>query len=103
MKNYVINLKRQPEKFERFSKLNAGSGIGFEHFEASDGSEMSEQEAVAAKVMAAGTKLTNGAIGCRASHQRIWQAMAQASPPALVFEDDAILRNDIVATLSALL
>lgn len=103
MKNYVINLKRQPEKFERFSKLNAGSGIAFEHFEASDGSEMSEQDAVGAKVMAPDTKLTKGAIGCGASHQRIWKEMAQATTPALVFEDDAIVRNDILAVVSALL
>lgn len=103
MKNYVINLKRQPEKFERFLKLNAGSGIAFERFEASDGDEMSEEAAAAAKVMAPGTKLTKGAIGCGASHQRIWKEMAQASEPALVFEDDAILRNDIVPAVSALL
>jgi GR25 family glycosyltransferase involved in LPS biosynthesis len=103
MKNYVINLKRQPEKFERFSELNAGSGIAFERFEASDGSEMSEQEAVAAKVMASGAKLTKGAIGCGASHQRIWKEMAQANAPALVFEDDAVIRNDIDAVLPALL
>ncbi len=103
MKNYVINLKRQPEKFERFSKLNAGSGIAFERFEASDGGEMSEQEAVSAKVIAPGTRLTKGAIGCGASHQRIWKEMAQAGAPALVFEDDAIVRNDVTETVSALL
>lgn len=103
MKNYVINLKRQPEKFERFLKLNAGSGIAFERFEASDGGAMSEEAAVAAKVMAPGTRLTKGAIGCGASHQRIWKEVAQASEPALVFEDDAILRNDIVPAVSALL
>jgi glycosyl transferase family 25 len=103
MKNYVINLKRQPEKFERFSKLNAGSGIAFERFEASDGGEMSEQEAVSAKVIAPGTRLTKGAIGCGASHQRIWKEMAQAGAPALVFEDDAVVRNDVTETVSALL
>ncbi|HVT55009.1 MAG TPA: glycosyltransferase family 25 protein [Xanthobacteraceae bacterium] len=103
MKNYIINLQRQPEKFERFSKLNAGSGIAFERFEASDGSAMSEQETVAAKIMASGTKLTKGAIGCGASHQRIWKEVAQASAPALVFEDDAVLRNDLTEAASALL
>jgi GR25 family glycosyltransferase involved in LPS biosynthesis len=103
MKNYVVNLKRQPEKFERFSRQNAGSGIAFECFEASDGSAMSEQEAAAAKVMAPGAKLTKGAIGCGASHQRIWKEVAQASAPALVFEDDAVLRNDLSETVSALL
>ncbi len=103
MKNYVINLKRQPEKFERFCKANAGSGIAFERFDASDGAGMSEQDAVAMKVIAPDSKLTKGAIGCGASHFRIWKETVEANTPALVFEDDAVIRNDLNAVLPALL
>ncbi|MGY8710062.1 hypothetical protein RAD16_30375 [Bradyrhizobium sp. 18BD] len=41
MKNFVVNLNRQPEKYESFLRLNAGSKIAFERFEASDGTSFS--------------------------------------------------------------
>jgi GR25 family glycosyltransferase involved in LPS biosynthesis len=103
MKNFVVNLKRQPEKYENFLKLNAASGISFERFEASDGAALSDQDIAGMKVMAPGAKLTKGAIGCGASHFRIWKEIVAANVPALVFEDDAVIRNDLTPSLAALL
>lgn len=103
MKNFVINLKRQPEKFDNFLKLNAGSGIAFERFEACDGAAMAEQEAVDMKIVVPGTKFTKGSIGCAISHHRLWQQTAEANEPVLVFEDDAAVRNDFSEALPALL
>ena len=46
MKNFVVNLNRQPEKYESFLRLNAGSKIAFERFEASEGASFSSQDAL---------------------------------------------------------
>jgi len=103
MENLVINLKRQPEKFDHFLKLNSGSGIGFRRVDACDGAEVSEDEVIKMKVMAPNTKLTKGAIGCAVSHFRIWQQVVEKKEPVIVFEDDAVIRDDFTAVLSKLL
>jgi GR25 family glycosyltransferase involved in LPS biosynthesis len=103
MKNFVINLGRQPERYENFLRLNAASRIAFERFDASDGTTFSREDAVRLKWVAPGTEFTPGAVGCAASHFRIWQRTVEAGTPALVFEDDAILRNDVKERLDLLL
>jgi len=55
------------------------------------------------KLVEPGTQFTPGAVGCAASHFRIWQQVVESETPALVFEDDAVLRNDIQARLDFLL
>ena len=40
MKNFVVNLDRQPEKYESFLKLNAGAGIAFHRHAACDGAAL---------------------------------------------------------------
>ncbi|MDN5002303.1 glycosyltransferase family 25 protein [Bradyrhizobium sp. GCM10027634] len=99
MKNFVVNLNRQPEKFESFLRLNAGTGIAFERFEASDGASFSPEEALGMNLVVPGSQFTAGAVGCAASHVRIWQQTIQSGIPALVFEDDAIVRHDITERL----
>jgi glycosyl transferase family 25 len=94
MKNFVINLKRQPEKYEHFLKLNAGAQIPFAQFEACDGAALSEPDAVEMKVVVPGTKFTKGSIGCAVSHQQLWQQAVEVNEPLLVFEDDAAIRSD---------
>ena len=102
MKNFVVNLNRQPEKYENFRKLNAGTNIAFERFEASEGASLSPQDALGMNLVVSGAQFTPGAVGCAASHFRIWQQTAQSEVPALVFEDDAIIRNDIIERLDFL-
>lgn len=103
MQNFVINLKRQPEKFDNFLRLNAGCGIAFERFEACDGAALSEQEAIAMKIVVPGTKFTKGSIGCAVSHYRLWQRSVETNEPLLVFEDDAAVRDDFSASYPRLL
>jgi glycosyl transferase, family 25 len=103
MKNFVINLNRQPEKYELFLKQNSGTGIAFERFEASEGTSISPQDAIGMKLVVPGARFTPGAVGCGASHFRIWQQTILSEVPALVFEDDAIIRHDLNARLSKLL
>jgi GR25 family glycosyltransferase involved in LPS biosynthesis len=102
MKNFVVTLDRQPEKYERFLKRNAGCGIAFERFSASDGLQISDQDVVAMRLVAPGAQFTRGSVGCAASHWRIWKWAAEENAFALVFEDDAAIRHDINAQLAAL-
>jgi GR25 family glycosyltransferase involved in LPS biosynthesis len=102
MRNFVVTLDRQPEKFEDFLKRNAGCGIAFERFSGSDGSQMSDQDVMAMGIVAPGAQYTKGAVGCAASHWRIWKWAAEENAFALVFEDDATIRHDINAQLAAL-
>ncbi|WP_212425228.1 glycosyltransferase family 25 protein [Bradyrhizobium manausense] len=102
MKNIVVNLNRQPEKYESFLRLNAGTKITFERFQASDGASLSPEDALGMNLVVPGAQFTAGAVGCAASHVRIWQQTLQSGIPALVFEDDAIIRHDITERLDVL-
>lgn len=103
MKNFVINLDRHQEKYERFLKRNADCGIAFERFSASNGLEMSDQEVMAMRLVAPGSQFTRGAVGGAASLWRILNWIAKQNEPALVFEDDCTIRHDINARLAILL
>lgn len=103
MKNFVVNLDRQPEKYESFLKLNAGAGIAFHRHAACDGAALSESEIAALKVAAPGLKFTRGSIGCAASHQALWQQVIELNEPVLIFEDDAAIRDDFNRVLPALI
>ncbi len=103
MKNFVVNLDHRPEKYERFLKTNEGCGIAFERFPAVDGSQLTDQEVMEMRIVAPGSRFTRGAVGGTASMSRIWKLVAQQNAPALVFEDDCILRHDINAHLATLL
>jgi glycosyl transferase family 25 len=103
MKNFVINLNRQPDKYENFIKRNAGAEIPFERFEASDGALFGSKEVLTMRLVAFGARFTKGAVGCAASHFRIWKRLVEEGVPALVFEDDATLRHDISDRLESLL
>ncbi|WFU75995.1 MULTISPECIES: glycosyltransferase family 25 protein [unclassified Bradyrhizobium] len=103
MKNFVINLDRCPEKYQRFLERNAGCGIAFERFSATNGLELTDQEAMAMRLVAPGSVFTRGAVGGAASLWRILNWIAKQDQPALVFEDDCTIRHDISARLAMLL
>lgn len=103
MKNFVVNLDRQPEKFERFLKRNEGCGIAFERFPAVDGLKLTDEEVMAMGIVVPGSRFAPGAVGGTASMSRIWKMVAEQDEPALVFEDDCTIRHDILARLETLL
>ena len=103
MENFVINLAREPQKFENFLKLNSGSKIDFQRYEACDGAALSEDEAVKMKIVLPGKKFTKGSIGCAVSHFRLWQQCIEKGEPILVFEDDVAVRNDFNEAFAKLL
>jgi GR25 family glycosyltransferase involved in LPS biosynthesis len=103
MKNFVLNLDRRADKYESFLRQNGACGIAFERFSASDGSQMSEADVMALRLVAPGARFTRGAVGCAASHSRIWKSVVEQGVPALVFEDDAAIRHDVNERLATLL
>src|SRR5882757_557623 len=103
MKHLVINLNRQPEKYQEFVKRNAGCKIAFERVDASDGASLSNEEVLSMRLIAFGSKFTKGAAGCAASHFRIWKKLVEENVPAVVFEDDATIRHDLDERLALLL
>ncbi|MBW7974681.1 glycosyltransferase family 25 protein [Bradyrhizobium sp. BR 10289] len=103
MKNFVVNLDRCPEKYQRFLERNAGCGIAFERFSAVNGLELTDEDVMAMGLVAPGSKFTRGAVGGAASLWRILNWIAGQNEPALVFEDDCTIRHDVIARLQELL
>src|SRR6476620_2535177 len=103
MKNFVVNLDRQPEKYERFLTRNEGCGIAFERFPAVDGSKLTNEEVMAMGIVAPGSRFAPGTVGGTASMSQIWKQVAEQDEPALVFEDDCTIRHDILPRLATLL
>jgi glycosyl transferase, family 25 len=103
MENFVINLAREPRKFDNFLKLNGGSKIDFKRYEACDGAALSEAEAVQMKIVMPGTKFTKDSVGCAVSYFRLWQQYIEKGEPIPVFEDDAAVRNDFSTAFPKLL
>jgi glycosyl transferase family 25 len=99
----VINLARHPERLERFREQNAGAELSVERFDAIDGSSLDPRTVVADGIIAPGTRFTPGAVGVAMSHRAIWREGLARQRPALIFEDDAVLRHDICAVLPRLL
>jgi glycosyl transferase, family 25 len=100
---FVINLKRQPERLQAFLARNRSSGIHFHHFEAIDGAQCSAADIMDGQVVARGAvNYTPGAIGLAMSHLALWRRCAEQGKHLVVFEDDAVVRNDIKERLIAL-
>jgi glycosyl transferase, family 25 len=95
---YVINLQRQPEKLDVFRKQNAMSGINFHRFEAIDGTLKNTAD-TDPSFTAHGATYKSGFVGSAKSHLALWRRCAAESKRFVIFEDDAIVRNDLKARL----
>lgn len=93
---FVINLDRHPERLAAFRERNAPAGVDIERFPAIEGAELGPIERA---VISKTGKLTNGAIGCAASHRALWQRCVALGRPIIIFEDDAALRHDLATAL----
>jgi glycosyl transferase family 25 len=99
---WVINLKRTPERLASFLRQNAGTGIAFRRFEAVEGSEIGQEEAVRRGLIKPGTKWRTAAtIGVAASHRQLWEETVAEGRPRLVFEDDVFIRENFCAVFAA--
>lgn len=90
---FVINLDRQPDRYATFRRWNADTGLAIERFPASDGVKLDEQTR---RAVAETDDYHVGMIGNAHSHKRLWEHAKDIGRPIVVFEDDAVLRRDIV-------
>jgi len=79
--NYVISLKKTPERLEAF--LADNSHLQFEVFEAVDGSALD---------LVGSYK--HGGMGNAMSHIELWKKCIELNEPITICEDDALLHND---------
>jgi len=99
--SFVINLKRQPEKLQTFIERNRSAGIDFQHFEAVDGAQCNIFDMIGGQVVARGAvNYTPGAIGNALSHLALWRRCVEQNKHFIIFEDDAVVRNDFKVRLS---
>mgnify|MGYP001167765978 FL=1 len=58
-----------------------------------------EREAIQARY---GRMLTQGEVSCFLSHRRIWQQVVEAGKPGVIFEDDALIEDELCQFLDRL-
>ncbi|MBT8557718.1 glycosyltransferase family 25 protein [Polynucleobacter paneuropaeus] len=88
--NYVISLKRTPERLKNFLEQN--QHIQFKVFEAIDGSQIKPEG-----------NYSSSALGTALSHLSLWQKCIDLDRPINIFEDDAILHTDFVKLSDSLM
>lgn len=98
---FVINLRRTPERLEKFLAQNAKCEIDFQHFEAIDGLKVDAATIEDRVVKKGAFGYKPSSIGCAMSHLALWRRCAEQSKVFVVFEDDAVVRHDIKARLVA--
>ena len=91
MKRFVINLKRRPDRLDKFFERCPYSPETFEVIQAFDGRNAHDENKKERKLVSKFPKDRQpGAIGCSISHLRIWKRMVNENIPiAMIFEDDA--------------
>ena len=95
---HVINLRRTPQRMASFLGQNSATGLRFQRFEAADGNQISEEEAIRLNLIKPGTKWkTKGTIGVALSHRNLWEKAIADGRPLIVFEDDVFIREDFQA------
>lgn len=107
-KAFVISLPEAAQRREFMKAQLEKLGIAFDFFDAVDGRgfDVPNYPAYAKFRRRAffGKDLTGGEIGCLLSHREIYERMVeQGIKRAVVFEDDAILHEDLPRVIEALL
>jgi glycosyl transferase family 25 len=103
---FVINLDRSPDRLAFMRQQAERFGLPFERVSAVDGHNVPPEYARHFAHYQNGTEplLAPGAIGCYASHLKVWRAiLAAGHPAALVLEDDAEFDADVVRTIEVTL
>jgi glycosyl transferase, family 25 len=91
----VISLTRSIERRKQFAERHAH--IGFEFFDAVDGSGIISDLNSFPDLFEPGLRYNAGAVGCAISHLTLWQEAADTDRIITICEDDAILRHDFEA------
>ena len=94
-KIYVINLKKNTDRLEKFMENAKKANVNVERFDAVYGKELPKDHPDIVKYFITDHKLNPGQIGCALSHVKIWEdAINNNYNNIIVFEDDAIITED---------
>jgi glycosyl transferase family 25 len=98
---FVINLDRAPERLARITQTLNQFGLSFERIAAVDGGTLSENEKRRLNpTPRVGGLLSDGEIGCFASHLAAYRVIAaRGIQRACVMEDDAAFDESVIAWL----
>ena len=95
----VISLDTTKARFQNFLSHNRACMPALEILQAVDGSKYSLIRAIATGLFTASAInskiVSNGTIGCAASHRLLWQSCLEQNKPLLIFEDDVILHPEL--------
>jgi len=95
---FFINLDRHPDRKAFIEKQLTEIGFLAERVPGVDGRDLPPE--IASRYSFA-DYLTDGQVGCSASHLKVWQIVKdRAIPAALVLEDDAIIAPDLASVLA---
>jgi glycosyl transferase family 25 len=118
---YVINRKCDLERLENIKKQFDLVGLKFKVFEATDKTDLNEQELKDSQIWAYpgntfycktnpcscsgnGHELSTGQLACAISHSRIYEDIIKNNIyKALIFEDDVILHENFVTFMNKLI
>jgi GR25 family glycosyltransferase involved in LPS biosynthesis len=94
-KIYVINLKKNTDRWDSMSKMAENANINITRFDAINGKELASNHPDILKYFVKDHKLNNGQIGCALSHIKIWEdAIKNNYENIIIFEDDAIIPDN---------
>jgi len=101
---YAITLDPEGERYRRFTANNAHL-TNVQFFRGIRGAALAREERVSsglltAELEALGT-VTDGTVGCAASHRAVWRMIASADRGAVIMEDDVITHPEIAGYLAA--
>jgi glycosyl transferase, family 25 len=103
MEVHVVNLDRNPERFESFRENNGHLG-SIVRFAAVDGRLISRDQLISRGVFSADApEYTPGAVGCALSHLSLWKQASEQTGPFTVVEDDALLNQSFEVRATELL
>jgi glycosyl transferase family 25 len=92
---YVISLDRSPERLKKFLADNLMvPGLDIVRFRAIDGQKLDRADLLSRKVITSDLIYSNNAVACALSHMEVWRKIVADGKPAVVCEDDALLRKD---------
>jgi glycosyl transferase, family 25 len=99
---FVINLDRDADRLAHIRAECARAGLSFERFSALRGDALPEN--LRGFFDAIGSPLSNGEIGCYASHLALHQRIAngEIASPAVILEDDVALCENFRGVLAGL-
>ena len=94
-KIYVINLKKNTDRLEKFIEHSRKANVAVERFDAVNGKELEKDDPYILRCFIKEHNLNPGQIGCALSHIKIWEdAVKNNYNNIIVFEDDAVIPED---------